>query len=146
MGPLSELREMVKEKRGTKWYVVLGDPPSALEYICTMVAKEACQNDDSARVVTLMDLIDIEFAKGDDGGLDPRKVGVLCLKLGSEPAHKWNKVVVEKILKYRWDRELLTVVIAEEDIDRLDSYYRSRIVTEFLTDRLTRIMVRKRLK
>ncbi len=115
----------------------------------SLLVRSACTGKRTAAIVDLPRLIDVEFRRDEEdasGSGRQRRglyaVGLLVVRLGHEPAHRYNRVVLERALKLRWGAVLPTVLLVEGDPSRLATDYRSTEVDE-IVGRYHRVQVQK---
>ena len=103
--------------------------------------KIACDFGVSAKLVTIDDLVDLEFDRS-SVSRDIYQYGFVAIRAGMEPEHKWNSVIFERMLMKRVRWGMPFIVLAEHSIDRLDRQYRSKYISDVLQNVLPRIYVR----
>lgn len=135
---LLEVAKLSQGRASSGWFVLTGRPSAARNRMASLVLISACSGGIGARSVTLPGLIDVEFQHEDRGVY---RAPVLVCYVGSEPAHKWNRHVIEKLLRIRWGDGLFTLLVAEVGLGRLTSFYKSGVFAESLTDRFIKVEV-----
>ena len=117
-----------------EWWILHGRPGRARRIASALVLKAACDGGLSAGKTDLATLIDIEFERSEDQDADLWRRDVLSLELGDEPRHKWNRQVLDKILKARTAMRRFTILVTELEPSRLPSYYSSPVLEETLSE------------
>lgn len=138
------VQEVARLKRGESsegWFMVTGRPSRARDLIAALVLRTAVDGGHSAGRTDLPELITIEFGRGEEDQNDLVDRSVLVLYVGGEPAHKWNRHVMEKVIRKRWAKRQFLLLVAEVDPGRLASYYKSGIVQEALSQNFHRVHV-----
>lgn len=108
----------------------------------TLLLRDALAGGLSAELVDLPRLIDYEFRRNeDDRGSDPFSKGAVVVHLGSEPRHSWNRPMLEKLVRGRWDAGLATILLADEPRS-IGSLYASADVSEAIRENYKVVHVR----
>lgn len=140
--PLREVLEAARELRARgrsdRWLLVEG-PAAAREGLVALLAREAVDGGARTLLLDLPRLVDVEFRRGEELGPRVYKTEVLCLSVGQEPPHKYNKFVLEKALRVRWAERLCTVVSTSIAPARLAGVYQSAHVEDAVSKKFARI-------
>jgi hypothetical protein len=112
------------------WVLIHGRPSRIRDFASAMVIRTACQGGLTAGTAALPDLIDVEFNRGDADSPDLSRVNVLVVRLGTEPPHRWNGYVLEKLMRRRWADGSFTCAVFEVDPLRINDLYRSSSLTD----------------
>lgn len=123
--------EMRKGVKSELWFTVFSHSHTTRTEVNSLILRSACDGGLSARGLDIQALIDMEFEKTGDRY---KTADVLCITCGSEPSHKWNKHVLESVLKKRWGLKLFTVLICEVKPSSLNTIYGSSRIESFIEE------------
>jgi len=144
---LSAAKKLRAKEQPSSWIILTGRPFDARAMLGALILKAACDGGLSAAQADLPTLIDIEFNREEASNpLGPRiyGVGALVILCGEEPRHSYNKRVIERAVRYRWDRNLFTLIVSERDPGNLADRYESNLLRAMIRDRIEWIKVRPR--
>lgn len=123
------------------WFLLHGGSPAARRTLSGLVLMAACDGGHVARKADLSGLVDLEFGRGEIKN-DAPTADVLALELGSEPSHKWNKRILERILSERWEDGLTTLLLTGRQPDTLGSKYDSIAISEAIETRFNFVQLK----
>lgn len=130
---ISDCDKMSKGEVQSNWFSVFSHSHQARSLVQSLVLKSACDGGIDCAVVTIRDLIDFQF---DSSEKNERclQFPVLLIVCGNEPSHKYNQHSLESVLKSRWEKQLMTLLICETAPDKLATIYGSDRIGEFVTE------------
>lgn len=118
IGAAHELKDENAERPGI-FLVLYGGPAKARDMVSALLGRSACDGGRTTLLTDLPGLIDHAFKRTDEETLvDPYKQNCLIVSIGHEPAHKWNRNVLEKATCDRWNRCLPTILVINGDEQR----------------------------
>lgn len=133
---LGAARLLVKGEQPDRWILLHGLPSKARDLCSALVLRSACDGRMSARWLDLPMLIENEF---DGRSAEPYELDVISLQVGGEPAHKWNRHVLERALRDRWAHRRFTLLVVDGDVTRLGALYKSPAIEEALRERFDKV-------
>lgn len=112
----------LKDPRHTKpgvFFTVVGNPGKAKDTLGALLARASCDGGRPTIITDLANLVDHAFKREEADAPNPHIQETMILNLGHEPAHKWNRHVLEKAVCERWLRNLSTIVLVHGDEQRV---------------------------
>jgi len=134
---LKVIKQLGAGEQPDRWVLIHGYPSRARALASTLILRTACDGELEARGIDVSGMIDAEF--GDDRGAALLKLDALVIEVGGEPPNKWNRHVLEKVLKRRWAKNLFTVLIAEIEPGRVGTHYKSKQIEDDLSEKFIRV-------
>ncbi len=147
---VADVKKIVTTARALKsgdceapWILVHGNSELGRMMSAALMLRSACEGGLACRLFDLPKLIDEQFAD-QQGAHYLYQLPVLVVEVGSEVGHKWNKVIMKKLVRDRWEASLFTMLICSGDPSRIASSYGSPQIEHAINNRFTRIRVRAR--
>lgn len=145
---VSDLKKIVLTARALKagdseapWVLVHGNSEEGRMMSGALMARSACEGGLAARLFDIPRLIDEQF-KDHAGAQFLYELPVLIVEIGPEVGHKWNKVIMKKLVRDRWEASLFTMLLVEGDPSRVAGSYGSPRIAEAIKKRFAKIRVR----
>jgi len=125
---LEAAKTLAQGDQPDQWVLVHGRPMMAHSVASALLLRAACDGGLSAKALDLPYLIDAELQHHNAGQY--YALDVVAVKIGDEAGNKWNRIVLERLLHYRWEQSLFTLLLVAGDPSRVAASYKSpRIVT-----------------
>lgn len=140
MRQLLEVAATLKEGDNTApWPMVYGLPARARSLAGALMLRSACDGEIDCMGLDLPTLIDAEFQPG--RGSEFYRLPALVVEVGGEPANKWNKVVLEKLLHQRGEYDRFTMFLVDGDPPRVSTKYKSATIATAFTEQFFKVKV-----